>query len=105
MLFTDRHEFFFQNRRIKKEVKVRVTWLDHQPSCATCRAVDVAKTATLAAACAVGAPLLAEHLVTVSKPASRAREAAVLKWADGAGTFKTRSGDRAAVKLATLYKK
>ena len=104
MLSNDNQQLLFGGKDEKVEEKP-ATWLDHQPACATCGAVDIARPATLALACAIGAPLLAEHLVKVSKPAKRVKEETIRKWAEKAGTFKTRRGNREAVKLATKHKK
>jgi hypothetical protein len=99
MLSTDNRELFFEDSKEEK----RVTWLDHQPGCATCRAVDVAKPATLSLVCAIGAPLVMEELVRLNRPARKAKNVAVREWAEEAG-FKTYRGDREAVRLATKYK-
>ena len=67
---------------------VNVTWSDHRIKCAKCQTVDIERTATIANACAEGAPLLAEKLVDIQRPAQKEKAEAVRQWAKKAGVFK-----------------
>lgn len=63
-------------------------WGDHWPACEECRTVDLDKSASLANACAEGAPLLMEELAKRQAPVVRKKAAEVKEWAKKAGVFK-----------------
>lgn len=70
-----------------KGEEVVILWGDHQPSCETCREVDLSRSATFAKACAQGSPLLMEELAKRQAPIVAKKRKEVEEWAKERGTF------------------
>lgn len=80
-----------------------ISWGDHWPGCASCRSVNIDKSATFVNACAQGSPLLMEEMAKQRAPIAREGAQINKQWARDRGTFHTEAKTSKAL-LASITK-